>query len=184
MIRRAVNLGVTLMLVGLIAAVCLGLTYSVTRDKIAEQKEREEAEACVEAMPGVKDSGKLEENPELEKRIHEHIRDVEKVFNCDEGYIIILNAKGYGGPIRMAVGIGKNGAVKGISIISQNETPGLGANVEKDQFLGQFMGKTISDPLEVGEDVQAITGATITSKAATMEVREALEAAGEIGGDR
>jgi len=178
--KRVVHLGVTLMLVGLVASVCLGLTYSITRDKIAEQKKLEEAKACVEAMPGINKPEELKEDKELEKKVREHIPDVEKVFTCDRGYIIILKVKGYGGPIRMAVGIGKDGEAKGISIISHNETPGLGANVEKEEFLGQFIGKAISDPLEVGEDIQAITGATITSKAATKEVKEALEAFEEI----
>ncbi|MBU4386057.1 MAG: RnfABCDGE type electron transport complex subunit G [Actinobacteria bacterium] len=174
--------GLTLMVVGLVAAVCLGLTYSVTRDRIAEQEELREAKACMEAMPGVKEAGELEEDRELEKKAREHIPDVEKIFTCDSGVIIILKVKGYGGPIRMAVGIGEDGAVKGISIISQNETPGLGANVEKEEFLGQFIGKTPADQLKVGESVQGITGATITSKAATKEVREALQAFEEIKG--
>ena len=178
--KQAVRLGMTLMVVGLIAAVCLGLTYAVTKDKIAEQMELEEAKACVEALPGVKSADELEEEKELEKKVRKHIPDVEKVFKCSSGYIIILKVKGYGGPIWMAVGIGNDGSVKGISIISQNETPGLGANVEKKEFLGQFEGMTHQDTLEVGEDIQAITGATITSKAATKEVREALDAFNEI----
>jgi len=182
--KRVAYLGITLMLVGLVASVCLGLTYAVTRDKIAEQKMLQEAKACVEAMPGVKKPEELEENRELEKKMREHIPDVDKVFTCDKGYIIILKVKGYGGPIRMAVGIGKDGEVKGVSVISHNETPGLGANVENEEFLDQFIGKTISDPLEIGEDIQAITGATITSKAAIKEIEEALEAFEATGGSQ
>lgn len=82
----------------------------------------------------------------------------------------------------MAVGIGLDGAVRGLSVISHSETPGLGANIENQEFLQQFEGKTLGDPIAVGEDVQAITGATITSKAAAKEVREALEAFQEVEG--
>ncbi len=184
MTKHVLSLGVTLMLIGLVASVCLGLTYSMTRDKIAEQLELAEANACVEAMPGVEKPGELKEDRELEKKVREHIPDVDKVFTCHQGYIIILKVKGYGGPIRMAVGIDKDGEAMGGSIISQEETPGLGANVENREFLDQFIGKTVSDPLEIGEDIQAITGATITSKAAVKEVREALEAFEEIESSR
>lgn len=183
MIRRMVRLGLTLMLVGLVAACCLGLTYAVTKDRIEEQKRKEEAEACIDAMPGIESAEELEEDVELEKRIHEHIKDVEKVFKCDLGDVIIMKAKGYGGPIRMAVGIGNDGKVKGISVISHNETPGLGSNVENEQFQDEFKGMSVENDIRVekdGGEIKAITGATITSRAACKEVREALQAFEEI----
>lgn len=176
MMKRVTYLGLRLVLVCLVAATCLGLTYAVTRDKIAEQKKTEETEACVDALPGLEDAGELEEDPQLEKKVKEHVPDVEKVFECSLGDIIIVKVKGYGGPIRMAVGIGPEGSVKGLSVISHSETPGLGANIENEEFLRQFEGKTAKDPIRVKEDIQAITGATITSKAAAKEVREAIEA--------
>ena len=182
MMRQIVHLGLTLVIVCLVAALGLGLTYAVTKDRIAEQKRIEEVEACVDALPGVKKAEELKEDKALEKEARKHVPDIEKVFRCSEGDIIIIKVKGYGGPIRMAVGIGNDGKVAGISIISHNETPGLGANVEKKEFLGQFKGKGSEDKLEIGEDIDAITGATITSKAAVKEVKEALEAWREIHG--
>jgi Na+-translocating ferredoxin:NAD+ oxidoreductase subunit G len=182
MMRKVMKLGFTLMAVGLVAAVLLGLTYAVTKDRIAEQKRIQEAEACVSAMPAVESAEELREDPELEKKVREKVTDVEKVFRCPSGVIIILKVKGYGGPMRMAVGIGQDGKVAGVSVISHNETPGLGSNVENPDFLEQFVGMGHDDPVQVGEDIQAITGATITSKAAAKDVREALEAYENIGG--
>lgn len=182
MLKKIIDLGLRLMIVGLVAALCLGLTYAVTKDKIAEEKKKEEVEACINALPDVESPDDLEEDTEREKRVRKIIPDIEKVFRCGEGDIIIVKVKGYGGPIRMAVGIGLDGAVRGLSVISHSETPGLGANIENQEFLQQFEGKTLGDPIAVGEDVQAITGATITSKAAAKEVREALEAFQEVEG--
>jgi electron transport complex protein RnfG len=53
---------------------------------------------------------------------------------------------------------------------------GLGSKVLEEDNLAKYRGKTIEDPLEVGKDVQAVTGATITSKAVAGQVKKALEA--------
>lgn len=93
------------------------------------------------------------------------------------GYVLRMEPNGYGGAIKMLIGIDAEGNVKGISILEHSETPGFGANAEKDSFKGQF--KDRKTPLNVvkttpGEnDIEAITGATITSTAVTTAVNEA-----------
>jgi electron transport complex protein RnfG len=85
--------------------------------------------------------------------------------------------RGYGGPIQMVVGLDRNGKVLGASIVSMNETPGLGTRVKDEPaFLEQFRGlmsETIDDEVR---KTDAITGATKSSRG----VRHGVEAAGHV----
>ncbi len=95
-------------------------------------------------------------------------------------YVVPGESKGFGGEIKMLVAISKEGAVMDYVVLKHNETPGLGDLAGKEPFKGQFKGKT-SEQLEVTKDpsktenIQALTGATITTRAVTKGVKEALE---------
>ena len=95
------------------------------------------------------------------------------------GYVLRMEPNGYGGAIKMLIGIDPEGKVKGISILSHAETPGFGANAEKESFKGQFVDR--KTPLAVSKgsagenEIAAITGATITSAAVTDAVNTASE---------
>ncbi|MDD5593972.1 MAG: FMN-binding protein [Candidatus Margulisbacteria bacterium] len=91
------------------------------------------------------------------------------------GRAINISIRGYSGDIEMLVGVGPSGEVTGVKIVSQHETPGLGANIVKPAFLSQFTGKTAKDPIEPKKDIDAITGATISSRAVCVGVKNALE---------
>ena len=99
------------------------------------------------------------------------------------GYSKEVTVKGYGGDIKMLVGIDKQGKVKGVKILSMNETPGLGSLATSETpmknkpftFLGQFIGKGKKNKLRAKEDIVAITGATITSQAIADGVKLALQ---------
>jgi len=114
------------------------------------------------------------------------IDDVEyyKGFNGDNliGYVFLTDSKGYGGKIEVMTGITSDGKVSGVSILSQNETPGLGANIKNDNFKSQFNKKVPSNGFTVvktsasnNNEIEAVTGATISSKAATTCVNEAIK---------
>lgn len=85
------------------------------------------------------------------------------------GYVLLGSAKGYGGTVTAVVGISEDGKILGVIIKAPDETPGLGANVAKDKFTSQFIGKD-----EV-KDVDAVSGATYSSAAAEQAVKEALD---------
>ena len=93
------------------------------------------------------------------------------------GQAIPVSPRGYSGTIKMLVGIDKTGKVIGLKVLSQTETPGLGANVVNQNFLKQFIGKTAKDPIEPKKDIDAITGATISSRAVCAGVKQALKEA-------
>lgn len=95
------------------------------------------------------------------------------------GYVFTTSAKGYGGDIKIMVGVNADGTVAGVQILSLSETPGLGMNATNPSFLEQFTGKTLGvnvNKNEPGEnEIKALTGATITSKAVTSAVNIALD---------
>ena len=95
-------------------------------------------------------------------------------------YVIPNETKGYGGVIKMLVAVSKEGKVIDYNVLSANETPGLGDNASKDFFRNRFKGKTsealivVKDPYNK-ENIDAMTGATITSTAVTKGVKEAVD---------
>jgi len=92
-----------------------------------------------------------------------------------KGRAILVTPQGYGGKIELLVGIDELGKVSGVKVISHKETAGLGAGIEKPAFLAQFKGKTVKDALEPKKDIDAITGATISSRAVCAGVKQALQ---------
>jgi electron transport complex protein RnfG len=90
------------------------------------------------------------------------------------GFVFMESIRGYAGPIRLLVGTDLTGRVTGIKILEQKETPGLGINITGDHFLKQFIGKKSEDSIQPKKDIDAVTGATISSRAVCMGVRQAL----------
>ncbi|MBX4267742.1 FMN-binding protein [Clostridium estertheticum] len=96
------------------------------------------------------------------------------------GYVVPAESKGYGGAITMLVAVTPQGKIIEFTILTSKETPGLGDNASKDPFRNQFKGKAVKD-LEVTKDptkannIQAMTGATISSKAVTKGIKEAVQ---------
>lgn len=95
------------------------------------------------------------------------------------GYVFTTSAKGYGGDVKIMVGVNTDGTVSGVQTLELSETPGLGMNATKPSFLEQFIGKTLGVAVNKnapGEnEIKALTGATITSKAVTAAVNTALD---------
>lgn len=95
-------------------------------------------------------------------------------------YVVPADSKGYGGAITMLVAVTPDGKVIDFNIVSHNETPGLGANASEDSFRGQFKGKasknlTVTKDKSDKDDIQAMTGATITSRAVTKGIKQAVD---------
>lgn len=95
-------------------------------------------------------------------------------------YVVPAESKGYGGAIKMLVAIGPDNKVIKYTILESKETPGLGDKASKEPFMDQFAGKSSSN-LVVTKDaskkdnIQAISGATITSRAVTLAVKTAVD---------
>lgn len=178
--RDVVRYGLILLIITAVASALLGATNQITAPLIEANKAAAQAKA-IAALLGVEG----EENLEItEKDIEDLDPDVNSLFTATKdgaviGFVFGVTPKGYGGSIEMLVALDQNGVVKGFEIIKHSETPGLGANAGKPAFSDQFAGK--SSKLSVVKtnpgqsEVQAITAATITSKAVVKGVNDALE---------
>ena len=157
-----------LVIICLISGASLAVTYSLAREKIAEAERREIEEAFSKIFPF---ANMVEKNGYYEAELDGEII----------GYAAIAEGVGFGGRIKLVVGIKTDGTVERVFIISHLETPGLGARITEEEFLNQFGGKRLGE-LRLrrdGGEIDAITGATISSRAVAdavhQKVRELIE---------
>lgn len=88
------------------------------------------------------------------------------------GYALVLEAIGKEQPITFMVGIDSSGRVKGVEVLIYRESQGF--EIRSARFMKQFLSRTLKDPLQLGQDVQGISGATLSSRASTYAVKKAL----------
>jgi len=188
--KEIISLGIRLLIITAIAALILGWAHKITLEPIKQQNIKTNNEAMKEVLPSAEGFKKLgaavpEAGEKLELQLPQDglILEVNKGEKGGQvaGYAVKVATKGYGGKIEMIVGISKEGKVEGIKILSHTETPGLGANATNPEFSGQYKGKPIDKQLDVvktapsgDNQIQALTGATITSKAVTKGVNDAV----------
>ena len=101
------------------------------------------------------------------------------------GYAVMVHAQGFGGDISLIVGIDNSGAIIGMQTVTMSETPGIGTQVEDDAFKSQFVGKKneikiVKTVAETGNEVTAVSGATVSSTAVVAAVNEVLKEIGYI----
>ena len=108
---------------------------------------------------------------ELEGEVYIIYQDNEKA-----GYAFKASGSGYGGDIDIVVGLDNSFGIKGISILSQTETPGVGTKITESSFTDQFKGLSVSDIAlkSEGGKIDAITGATISSRAVVDAIKEKI----------
>ena len=173
------RLAVTLLVITAVVAGLLAGVNSVTKPVI-DQLNAEKTQKAIETV--------------LEGGYHTVIEDyadatglVSKVYQGDNGYALEVTPGGFDSTITMMVGVANDGTVTGISVISHTETAGLGAVAAAstsagESFRGQFvgMGGSVSVTKDGGE-VNAITGATITSRAICTGVNAALDCVAGLG---
>ena len=173
-VQFVLRLTVTLFLITGVMAAALAGVNAVTKDAIAANQEEKTQAALSEVLPGAE---KLEKLP-----LSGDSGIVSEVYCSGSSYAVKVTPGGFGGEITM-VGI-VDGSVSGISVISHAETPGLGAvaaasNAKGEAFRGQFAGQ--SGELVIGDQVDAMSGATITSTAVVTGVNAALRYVENLG---
>jgi len=164
-----------LVVVTVVAAILLGYVHDVTLKSIIAQQALSEAEAIASFFENgnitSKDINVLEGSPI--NRVQEVIGD-----SGLKGYIFYISPIGYGGEMDLMIGIDSMGVICGVKVIQHSETPGLGTLATVPAFTYQFIGKsgglviTRASPEE--NEIQAVTGATVTSSAVVTGVNEAL----------
>ncbi len=178
--KENIKLGITLLLFCLIAALCLAFTNEMTKGPIAELKAQREQEARQAVLPTAETFEALDEAGLTIAKKDDGDDIVEEVFigkSGDEkvGYVVKSTPSGYGGAVVVITGIDLDGKVMGVRIGSNQETPGLGAKAQDEEFYGQYNEKTavnitVNKSTPSGDEIKAITAATITSKCVTRGV--------------
>ena len=97
------------------------------------------------------------------------------------GYAAVGEGQGYGGPVEMLVGIDTRGKITGAIIITQRETPGFFRLIIEHNLVGQFIGLKFNAPLSLGQDVDAVSGATFSAEGVASSIRAAVRTIAQDG---
>ncbi len=181
-----------LVIIVLVAAVCLSFVYEITKDRIARAEEEERLESFRQVFPGAADFSDREfDYPASE----DGIAVVAALGAKDAGgsvigcVVSVTNPNGYGGDIVMSLGFDTSGKITGMTVTSMSETAGLGAKCQDESWQAQFAGLS-SFPIsfvkggadKAENEIDALSGATVTTKAVTASVNYASEFVGSVFG--
>lgn len=159
--------------IAVLAGICLVVTAllayinMVTSPIIKEAEEKAAADARAEVL------SEADEFEQLDINLPEGVTEAYKAKN-EAGYVFMLTTKGYGGDIKLICGIKNDGSIEMTKTLSHGETSGIGSKVvgNDSSYREQYKGKTADDY----DSVDAVTGATISSKAYKKAIESAFEA--------
>ena len=167
---------IILVLISVFAGVCLSLVYTATKDKIEEARQREIEKAVKKVLPFMK-------TPHIETDF-EYQDESFKMYVVEENgsyqgaALSMTTPEGFSGNITFLMGVDRDDSVTGFYLLKHKETPGLGTKAADKKFYGQFLGKNLGNfkfkVTKDGGQVEAITAATITSRAVTHAMEKGL----------
>jgi electron transport complex protein RnfG len=184
---------ISLLVICFVVALCLALVNNLTRDTIKQRAEKDAEEQRMQVLKEAKSFKELDDWKDMDGS--GLIREAYAAYDGETlvGYVFGAYPKGYGGEIKVTVGIGNDSKISGVVIGDNKETPGLGSKAADIKFTGQYTDKDIQKPFKVvkvppedDNDIQAISGATISSKAVTNAVQASAELVSKLlqdGGD-
>lgn len=192
--NKIIKDALALTLITLVAGVALGGVYEITKDPIAKQEAQAKAEAYEQVFTDAAAFEEVEMDDTLTKTIRDQLdqegykaQSIEEVMRAEDqsgetlGYAFtVVTSEGYGGDIRFSMGVQNDGTLNGISILSIGETAGLGMNADTPAFKDQFVGKQVEklqytkNGATQDDEINAISGATVTTNAMTNGVNAGL----------
>jgi electron transport complex protein RnfG len=176
-----INMVVSLLVITIISGFLLGYVNDLTIRPKAKARLQKKVDALKIVLP------EFDNNPieNIKKIKSEKSKDSIEIYTAYLNKNIVGMAitgsseKGFNGLVKLMVGFKPNGNIQNIQILDQKETPGLGTKMKGDNFLKQFRGKNPSSyKLKVkkdGGDIDALTGATISSRAFAASVQLAYD---------
>ena len=196
--KYIIKLTVTLFATCLVVAFCLGLVNGVTLPNITASNLAKTNAALAAVYPEIDGanfaSNEIDVSEDAAAAASAYSATVTNVYaitdgGAEAGYAVQVDVSGSQSTISMVVGLDTEGTVTGVSVIKSGETSGIGDKVTGNKplpsgvgVLDQFQGKSAADqPLKVGGNVDAISGATVSSKGITNGVNGALAAFAAIG---
>jgi H+/Na+-translocating ferredoxin:NAD+ oxidoreductase subunit G len=182
--RDIVKFGMFLLIVSGVAGLGVGYVNSLTGPLIAQQILQNKINSFKEVYPRA-DKVENETANYLKDNHNPMVKEVDIAYRegAPAGVIYGVETKGYGGTISLLAGFDiASGKITAIKVLSQKETPGLGAKSKEKFFQDRYRDKSAASPLEVTKtepvrenQIQAITASTITSKAVAKGVNAARE---------
>jgi len=176
-----INMVVSLFAITIIAGFSLGFVNELTVGPIEKGKIERKVNALKQVLPEF-DNNPVEEIQLVKSEFAKDSVEVYPAFKNNEfvgAAIIGSTEKGFSGLIKIMVGFTPDGTIKNIEVLEQKETPGLGTKMKDEKYLAQYREKKPSDfNLKVtkdGGEVDALTGATITSRAFGEAVQMAYD---------
>lgn len=180
--RDMIKPSLSLFIICLITAFCLAFVNSITKDTIAERAEKDAEEQRRLVMSEADTFEKLDGWEEKDQS--GLVKEAYAAYRAGNlaGYVFNAAPKGFGGEIAVTVGINVNSRITGVKIGSNSETPGLGSKTADDGFTAQFTDSDINKdfvvvkrPPSAENDIQAVSGATVSSSAVTNAVSASAE---------
>ncbi len=188
-----------LTIITLVAGLGLGYVYEITKEPIALMEENTKLEAFRSVFPEASDFTDIDGVADMSDGILNDAGitgvDIDSAVTANDasgnalGYVINTTShEGYGGDITISIGIDNAGTVKGVEILKISETAGLGMKAKEAKFKDQFKNKTVTQftYTKTGAasdfEIDAISGATITTKAVTNAVNAGLACFRTLGG--
>ena len=192
--NKIIKDALALTLITLVAGVALGGVYEITKDPIAKQEAQAKAEAYEQVFTDAAAFEAVEMDDTLTKTIRDQLdqegykaQSIEEVMRAEDqsgetlSYAFtVVTSEGYGGDIQFSMGVQNDGTLNGISILSIGETAGLGMNADTPAFKDQFVGKQVEklqytkNGATQDDEINAISGATVTTNAMTNGVNAGL----------
>ena len=192
--NKIIKDALALTLITLVAGVALGGVYEITKHPIAKQEAQAKAEAYEQVFTDAAAFEAVEMDDTLTKTIRDQLdqegykaQSIEEVMRAEDqsgetlGYAFtVVTSEGYGGDIQFSMGVQNDGTLNGISILSIGETAGLGMNADTPAFKDQFVGKQVEklqytkNGATQDDEINAISGATVTTNAMTNGVNAGL----------
>ncbi|NCC74341.1 MAG: RnfABCDGE type electron transport complex subunit G [Sphingobacteriia bacterium] len=178
-----INMFLTLLIVTAISSLAAGVVYQLTKEPIAEVARQKQQKAIEQVLPGFTDTRQFSVMPETGSDsliFYEGSKDGEVVGVAVNTYTQL----GYSGLIKIMVGFKPDGTLVSYEVLEHKETPGLGSKASDASFKDQFKNQNLNTfKLKVakdGGDVDAITAATITSRAVCDAIQRAYDAYGKV----
>ena len=178
------NMVIVLGLTCLLCSAVLGGAYALTKEPIDAAAQAKTDKAIGAVLPAFEST--TLSSVDVDGVTYDYYKAVQGGETV--GYAILSTVGGFGGPLTLMVGVTPDGVVYNTSVLSHSETPGLGAKCTTDEkFMAQWQGFDPSAKIlsvkKDGGDVDAITASTITSRAYTDAVKNALAALAAISSD-
>jgi electron transport complex protein RnfG len=175
------NMALALIVITLVAGFSLGFVNDLTLEPKAKAKLAKKVNALKTVLPEF-DNDLVSEVIRIKS---ESVKDSIEIYPAFNGgtfvgaAVIGSSDKGFSGLVKIMVGFNSDGAIQNIAILEQKETPGLGTKMKDEKFLKQFRNKNPSSfDLKVekdGGEVDALTGATISTRAFTEAAQIAYD---------